>query len=243
MAYLSSANPAAGVEIFEHWVHEDWVYEQNHLRQEKLKKPLPFDPDPEKMRSAELMRENAISEEEAFKTSKRHLDTRLTNFQFARLREIKNVWVRALLYCHYPDDCPNDWVDAPLEDLKLVGQAPSRLDSLVALLDDDDFQVRENATNELLEGAGGYAPYLSEKLRRTLPPETARRLRLILEKTGKPELPALWRRTITHFGCNPGPQTRQMLLILKAQPYSELIRHAAWEVMPSDSHWQRFSAD
>ena len=50
----------------------------------------------------------------------------LTKEQFSRLRGVKDAWVRALLFSHYPEQCPADWVETlhPAVDMIRVINSP-----------------------------------------------------------------------------------------------------------------------
>src|SRR5262249_45824168 len=110
--YLDSPRPAAAIEVFDYWTQQGREHEWSKRRQEELRQPLPPEPNPEKANSQKFWRQVQQSEDDAWKDSSRHADTRLTEKQFTRLLALKDVWVRALWYAHFPDRCPADWVAA-----------------------------------------------------------------------------------------------------------------------------------
>jgi len=229
--YLSSPSPAAADEVIDYWVQEEQAHEESKRRREELQKPLLPEPDPEKALSQKYFREIIEADEEAWKDSKRHPDTRLTKEQFDRLRAVKGVWVRTLLYSYYPDKCPAGWVDALFDDLKQVVRPPERFQKLLTDLDDDSFDVREQATAELIRSGPTFAWYLWAAPLDKLPPEAANRLQRVLEKVEKPELPPLWRRAISHFGWYPTPQNQRLLDALTSSDCPSLVSRAAQEAI------------
>jgi hypothetical protein len=235
--YIASPCPVAD-EVFDYWTEEDEAHKDSDRRQERLKKPLPAESDPEKAKIQELLREVTRADEDAWRDSKKHLDTRLTPEQFARLRAVKDVWVRTLLYSHYPDQCPAGWVDALFNDLKQLTQPPERFRDLMAKLGDDDFEVREQATAELIRSGAEFAPYLWAAPQDKLSPEAANRLRRVLQRVEKPELPRLWQRTISHVGWYAEqPQNRKLLDTLRTSDCPSLIGRAAQQAF--DEHEKR----
>jgi hypothetical protein len=162
-----------------------------------------------------------------FMPTKRHPDTRLTPGQFARLLGIDNVWVRALLYGHYPEKCPDGWVKKLLLDLRRAGQPPARFQELVGRLDDDRFAVREEATRELIENAGFYNWYLKDLETGNPSAEVRHRLRHIREEVGEPEFPRLWQRTIRSLASSSKAQAQKVLGVLLAQNPPGAITRAA----------------
>ena len=63
----------------------------------------------------------------------------------------QNCMGAPLLYAHFPDRCPADWIETLFKDLKQLVRPPERIKELVAKLDDDSYRVREQATKELIE--------------------------------------------------------------------------------------------
>ena len=61
----------------------------------------------------------------------------------ARLAIIDNVWVRALLYAHFPDRCDQGWVDRLLDDLAIAHQLPEGSGELIDRLASPRFRDRE----------------------------------------------------------------------------------------------------
>jgi hypothetical protein len=242
-AYLRSQEPAAASEVFEFWVHEDNEHEVSRRREEELKKGPP-----KEAKSNEFSRESfswqvAMSEEEAWKTSKRHLDLRLSAEQFDCLLKMSNVWVRSLLYVHYPKKCPSDWVEKLQADLKLAVEPPKELANWFAELGHARYQVREQATSELAKIAPIWLPAFESELLRTNNVEVRRRLQFLIDRFSKPQLPRLSARTIRSLSENPGPQTGKLLEILVASPhanlYSQAARDAIAERKKCDEEWHR----
>lgn len=212
--YLSRPSPAAAIEVFDYWADEDGAHEDSKRRREELKKPLPPEPDPEKARLQQFLRKSEQSREDAWIDSKRHLDLRLTAGQFARLRSVNDVWVRALVYSYYPGQCPAAWVDALFDDLRRLVRPPELFRKLAADLDDDDFDVREQATEELIRSGPAFAGYLWGAPLDKTSPEGAARMRRVMERVEKPDLPPLHRRVISHLGWYPTPQNQRLLAAL-----------------------------
>ncbi len=98
----------------------------------------------------------------------------------------------------------------------------------MADLDDDDFNVRERATADLIEFGPALAAFLWAAPQEKLSPEAANRLRRVLEKVEKPQLPRLCQRTISHLGWNAeAPQNRKLLDALRMSDCPNLISCAA----------------
>ena len=214
--YLSSTRPASALEVFEYWAQEDSAHKRSKERQAELKKPQPKD----------LIAE---TDEEAWQSSKRHLDLRLTKEQFSRLRGIKDVWVRPLLYAHYPDHCPPEWVDVLLKDLKQIVRPPEGIAKLVAKLDDDDFKIREQATRDLLELCRTCNWPLRDVNEDKLSTEAVARVRRVRANFENLELPFLWQSTIRYLARNSEPQAQKMFEILRTSDCRNPISEAAQE--------------
>ncbi len=225
--YLDSPCPAAAVEVFHYWDRQESDHKDSARRQAELREKRKPSTDPERKQLDDFMLENTRSEEEAWRTSKRHLDTRLTEKQFERLLAVKNVWVRALLYDHFSDRCPASWVGTLLADLREAAQPPKRLLQLLDQLDDDAFLVREQASKELAASRDAAIVYFWNISREKLSPEASRRLRQVMKGEEKPELPPLWRRSIAHFACSEKPHVGQMLEILRKGDPATLIAQTA----------------
>src|SRR5262249_50446525 len=145
---------------FDYWTREDSNHEESKHRREELQRPLPNESDPKKAELEKFLRNMRQQEEEAWQDSKRHPDTRLTNEQFGELLGVRDVWVRALLYAHYPERCPADWVETLRQDFQQMVRAPERFDELLGQLDDNSFPVRERATAELIKSGPLFAWHL-----------------------------------------------------------------------------------
>ncbi len=225
--YLDSRCPATAVEVFHYWDRQESDHKDSARRQAELRETRKPSTDPERKQLDDFMLEITRSEEEAWRTSKRHLDTRLTEKQFERLLAVKNVWVRALLYDHFSDRCPAPWVGTLLADLRETAQPPKRLLKLLDQLDDDAFLVREQASKELAASRDAAIVYFWNISREKLSPEASRRLRQVMKGVEKPELPPLWRRSIAHFAFSGKPHVRQMLEILRKGDPATLIAQTA----------------
>ena len=226
--YLSSPHPVSAGDVFAYWSEEETQHAMSKCRQQELLKKQEVKPlDYKNFNVESFHHANTFSEEEAWKTSKRHLDTRPTKEQFERLFTTKNIWIRILLYSHFPDRCSKAWVKTLLDDLKQGGGMPRRLGELLAKLDDDSFEVRERASAELLSSDPADACYLRAMNTKTLSLEAKARLREVLAHIDNPDGHRLWQRTIRHLGENPSPQNRKMLEILKASNYPSRITKAA----------------
>jgi hypothetical protein len=220
--YLATGEPAAAADLFEYWTRQEADFQEHLRREEKLKKSPPgtgggTGPGPERL------------EEELWKTSKRHLDTRLTRDQGQRLLRAPNVCVRALLYSYHPDWCPDAWIATLEKDLHEAMQPPRHLEELLARLDDDRFAVRERASAELLRAGPLLVGYLREVKQERLPPETRRRLELALAALGEPRLPRLWQDTVSRLTSEASPACRKMVDILLAGDNRSPIARAARE--------------
>ena len=55
---------------------------------------------------------------EVWNYSRIHRNSRLTPGQYARIRAVPNVWVRAAYWQHFPELCSPDWVLCLFADLK-----------------------------------------------------------------------------------------------------------------------------
>jgi hypothetical protein len=225
--YLDSPCPAAAVEVFDYWDTQESNHKNSERRQAELREKRKHSPDSERKQLEDLLLQNTRSEEEAWRTSKRHPDTRLTEKQFERLFALKNVWVRALLYNHFPDRCSPAWVQTLLADFRQVAQPPKRLLKLLDQLDDDAFLVREQASKELAASRDAVIVYFWNISREKLSPEASRRLRQLMKGVVKPELPPLWRRSIAHFACSEKPHVGQMLETLRKGDPATLIAQTA----------------
>src|SRR5262249_26901014 len=71
--------------------------------------------------------------------------------EMALLLKSENVWIRALTCVTFPDQCGKEWTERLLRDLRESQQPmPDKLFArLLPNLDDDDFAVRQQATEEL----------------------------------------------------------------------------------------------
>jgi hypothetical protein len=235
LGYLTRAHPAGAGDVFAYWVRHDEEHEASKRRQEELKKPIPnkaAPQDPKKAARENLLatyfREIEVQEEAAWRTSRRHLDTRLTSKQFVRLGAVSNVWVRALLYSHYPAQCPPAWVDALLQDLQWSVRPPEGFQRLLAELDNAHFVVRERASSELAAFGPAIAPKLRAVLRDgRLSPEAQMRIARVLKQVESTGLPRLIRRTIAHLTAEPAAQNRRMVDVLTGSDFPNLITEEA----------------
>jgi hypothetical protein len=218
---LSTHRPPIAAYLFDYWFQEDLDHLWSQERQAELNQPAAKN-DP-----SGGARRLTQRDEDAWRSSKRHLDTRLTKEQFARLRDIKDVWVRALLYAHYPDQCPKPWVDALTNDLKQFLRPSERFAALVAQLDHDRFKVREEATRELIELSRIFDRQLLEISEDKLSPEVQERLRRVRSRSEQAKLPPLWQSTIDCLAWNPDPRARQVLEILRTAESRNRISDAA----------------
>jgi hypothetical protein len=237
VAYLSSSHPAGAVEVFDYWRSEEQEHEWSRHRQERLKAPPAQEPDPDKASEQRLWREMEQSEEDAWKTSKRHADTRLTSKQLEQLLTCRNVWVRALLHAYFPDRCPPAWVETLIKDLGQVVHRPERLQQLLDQLDDDSFAVRERATAEMIASGPELSCHVWTIPRKQLSFEVRRRLESVREALGKPELPRLWRRTISHLAWEPNPGKQRLLDALRKTDCPNLVSQAAEEAFQKQKEW------
>ncbi|HEY7428835.1 MAG TPA: hypothetical protein VH682_31685 [Gemmataceae bacterium] len=238
--YLASPRAAAAVEVFEYWKGEREGHEESKHRQAELRKKPKADSTSKEFSGEELMWADLQSQEDAWRTSKRHLDTRLTKEQFGRLRTMKNIWIRALLYIYFPKQCPDAWVRTLLTDLHRITHPPKHMQKLLAQLDDDRFEVRERATQELTDSRDAFAVYLGEVPKDKLSPEASRRLREVLQGLSRTELPPLPRRVFSHLAWSDKPEGRQILDILrKAEPVNLITRKAQDAFQERQKHGER----
>jgi hypothetical protein len=228
-AYLSSSDIASADDVFEYWSIEERRHEYRKECLAELKEPLILDRNPEKADLQKRRRESLSEAEEVWKAAKRHLDTRLTNEQINRLCSIKSVWVRALLYAHFPKRCPKEWIAKLFGDLEAVARPPARFQELMKQLDDDSFRVREEATAALIASGPTFAWHLWAVPKVELSLEAAARLEKVLKQVKKPELPRLWRRTIFHLGWYKEAPYQKVLNALRETDCPNLISQAAQE--------------
>ncbi len=221
--HLSTGQPEGALGLFHYWTFEDDEHESSLKRQAQMKTNSAIAPD-KKTVPANMFLEK---EEEAWRNSKRHLDTRLTPDQFRKLRSIKNVWVRALLYAHYPQQCPADWVETLVKDFKKLLEPPKGIAELVAKLDDDNYAIREQATKDLFERCRSSNLRLLEVNEEKLSIEAKGRLERIRATLKKAQLPVLWTNTITHFCWNRTRHTDELFDILRTGNPDSLISQAA----------------
>jgi hypothetical protein len=220
--YLSSSQPASAGDLFDFWCGEA----RKHESQKQWRSGL----DPAKAaEEARLLRECFGDDEAARRPTRRHDDVRLSKGQFARLLVMENVWVRALLYAHFPDECPAEWVSSLFVDLDRLGSPPQRLGELLAALDDEEFEVRERASAELIASGSKLGFFLWTVPTEGLSPEAALRLRLVREQVEKPALPLLWQRVLSLLAEDPRPHTQKMLAILLSPGSRSPIAPAARE--------------
>lgn len=225
--HLSSPQPGAAEGVLWHWVREEQEHESSKKRQEKLKAARVKSSDKQKEFESGFSLEMTKLEEEAWQSSKRHFDIRLTKEQFARLLAIKDVWVRALLYAHFPDRCPNDWAETLCQDLKRLVRPPEGIAQLVAQLDDDNFRVRERATQELFDACRAFNRQLWEVREDKLSAEAIERLRSVRRRLENAKLPELWLTTINQLAWQREPHTKKMLDILRTSDHRNQISAAA----------------
>lgn len=225
--YLDSPRAAAAVEVFAYWKREQVEHEESKRRQEKLRNKPKIDTDSKQFNDEQSMWAILQSEEDAWRTCKRHLDTRLTREQLGRLLAVKNVWIRALLYTNFPEMCPADWVAALRTDLRRITRPPKRMQQLIAQLDDDSFEVRERASQELMDWRDSFAVYLWSVPKDKLSLEASHRLREVLRGLNRTELPPLPRRVLLHLAFCDKPEARQFLDILRTTEPENLITREA----------------
>lgn len=235
--YLGRSEPSAATDIFDYWASVDQEFEWSRSRHEELQNPKPrpkyFRNFPDDESYQRWMRGYLLDEEDAWLSSRRHLDTRLTDAQFERLRNMPNVWVRALLFSHYPDKCSARWVDALLHDLKgtLTPFDEAQVKELLRALDSESFKAREEATRRLTTLDPAVIPLLQAAHKKSASAEVTHRLAGVLKKLEARQLPRLVTRTISHLAYPSTSANDRMLEVLTAAKTPNRITDFAEEEM------------
>src|SRR5262249_21006365 len=107
--------------------------------------------------------------------------------EMALLLKSENVWIRALTCVTFPDQCGKEWTERLLRDLRESQQPmPDKLFArLLPNLDDDDFAVRQQATEELQRHGERVRTQLAKALQGQPSPEVKDRLKRVLEEIAK----------------------------------------------------------
>lgn len=231
--YLHSTHPAAASDVFQSWKDQEWRYQNSAARVLQLTSPFsilgPL---------ALLAKETKLfSDLPCWKWAadpycrQKHADARLTREQTTRLLDCPNVWVRALLYAHYPERCPAAWRSQLEAELKKTIAEPERLRDLVALLGDDQFQVRELATKSLLAFGPNWIPFYKALGEETQSAEAARRLQQIITELDDLQYIRCYTRAIAHIAKST--ENREILKLLVTSDCPNLVSaeasSALWE--------------
>lgn len=215
LEYLSRPNPAAACDVFVFWSQQRFRFDwKERKRQDLADRSAASDSKADK----EFYLGKIAEIDEEWKASQRHGDARPSPAQWARLRAVKNVWVRALVYYYAPDQCPPEWVASLLGDLKGLSTPPAGFDERIARLDGDDFRDREDATAELLATGPAIANHLWALRGESLPAETRRRVALLKERIAEPTASRHVSRTLQFLAASDAPGNVAMLDALRHSP-------------------------
>ncbi len=132
------------------------------------------------------------------------------------LTEADNVWTRALVYIFFPQRCDKGWKASLFQDLRTQTQplSSSQFDRLLADLDDDDFDVREQASARLLRFGERVEAQLRHAQDGPLSPEAARRVRSLLDKLRDVKQPPDCLRTLEWLASSDRPEAGEILEVL-----------------------------
>ncbi len=155
--------------------------------------------------------------------------TDLSPTAWKTLTEADSVWTRALVYRFFPERCDKDWKAALLQELRTQTQPPpaSQFNRLLADLDDDDFNVREQASAQLTRLGERVETPLRHAQDGTLSPEARRRVDEILRKLRDEKEPPECIRTLRWMESSTMPETGEILEALaQGSPDDWLTRQA-----------------
>ncbi len=146
-----------------------------------------------------------------------------------RLKTCGNPWIRAMTYVTFPKGCDREWTESLLGELR---DAPGkdffeRVNRLIDDLDDDRFEVRQRATEELTRMAESAEPELRKRLREGLSAEARRRVQWALE---------------SREGPVPDPDSEHALRLFEWLGTAEAIRVLEALAAGAPSRWRTMEA-
>jgi hypothetical protein len=140
---------------------------------------------------------------------------RLSAEEIEPLLKSENVWIRTLTGVTFPDQRGKEWTERLLRDLRESQQPlPDKLFArLLADLDDDDFAVRQKATEELQRHGERVQAQVARALQGQPSPEAKGRLKHVLDAIAKGP-PPIVRTTLSQLGQAKNDQARVILRVL-----------------------------
>jgi hypothetical protein len=148
--------------------------------------------------------------------------------EVAPLLRCKSVWIRAMTSVTFPDQCDRAWTEQLFRDLRESQQPlPEKLFArLLADLDDDDFTVRQQATEDLERHGDRVQAQISKALQGQPSPEVKDRLKRVLEESAKGP-PRIVRVTLPQLEhANTAPSRAILRVLAEGQTDSWATREA-----------------
>ncbi|HVS40442.1 MAG TPA: hypothetical protein VMS17_33095 [Gemmataceae bacterium] len=155
--------------------------------------------------------------------------TPLSGRQFQRLLDTGSVWTRVLTYRYFPQRCDKEWKAALFRDLRMQTQpVPSQqFDGLLAKLDSDDFELREQASADLTRLGERVEGQLRHAQETQLSAEANQRVKAILDKLRDAKQSPECIRTLQWLESSSTPETGEILEVLAdGQPDAWLTQQA-----------------
>jgi hypothetical protein len=146
-----------------------------------------------------------------------------------RLLRCEDLWTRVFTLAVFADRCPREWQEGVLHTLEGLCKAVPPPDFLQAIheLDADAFAIRERATARLRSlGAFAEAP-LRQALAASLPAESRRRVRVLLDEMEAERLPEGWTPACDLLESIATPQAGAILRTLANGRADSLLTQAA----------------
>ncbi len=155
--------------------------------------------------------------------------TDLSPAAWKTLTDVESVWTRSLTYVFFAQRCEKDWKESLFQDLRTQTQPlpSSQFDRLLADLDSDDFDVREQASARLMRLGERVEAQLRHAQDDPLSPEAARRVRGLLDKLRDVKQPPDCLRTLEWLASSDRPEAGEILEVLaQGAPDAWLTRQA-----------------
>jgi hypothetical protein len=147
---------------------------------------------------------------------------------FSALTGSPSVWTRALTYVTFPRRCNQEWVRQLFQDLRDLGKAlpDERVRTLLVNLDHEQFEVRQQAAQELELIGERVVPQLRRSLEQSLSVEARKRVEALLDKLDCPEPPAAV-AALEHLRGLDTPEAGAILeVVAKGNPDSPVTKKA-----------------
>jgi hypothetical protein len=144
--------------------------------------------------------------------------TNLSAYDVQRLMRSRNLWTKMSTYGTFPERCEKEWRDAILSELRNLDRAlpGSDIGRLLVSLEDRQFRVRENASQELINLGVLAEPAVRARLEKAISPEARRRLQGILTIVSSEKSRRYPSKVLAEFGAGRTAEYRELLEALEA---------------------------